>query len=665
MLTAEGVIRGVIVLSTLGAALVYVQLARLPRLAGASIGVAAVTAAIAMRNRRWAAAAAMSLAYIAPMVVAWLFVPSFPPHAIIWTFALLGVVLVARPHRWAAPARFALPLSIWGLTIALAWPLVAGREMDFTLASIESFRTVNSAGGGPARVVCLWIAGVALALGLGMLWFDWLHDAYGGVRLRDFHRFVVLPLATGWALAMAIGAYQLFVDLSFLNRTFWLALGRAGGPLGDANAFGMIAALWCGPLLALALTYRDRRVVTAVVVGVAMSLVGVWVSGSRTALLVYASGPLGLAAGVIRRPPPMSTRRWAAAGIGVALIASALVVAVRNPSGPVRRLMDTLPAAEPAAIAAFARRLWDRDGYGTVSERMIEEFPLVGVGLGSFHHLVADFSFVVPARLPPDNAQNWYRHNLAEFGLLGSAGWLLWIAAIIPPLVVWRAVPGQEWAAAALRGTLAGFGAASFLGMPGQDFAVAFTVWTLIFWMLQIVRAPQAPTRRRPWLLLLLMAIVVGHTVGTAYAALHELRVAHRARRFGFEYAYGIYRDTPGSLTFLRTGRTAVIVPKATRPWLKLTVSVSHPDADARPVHARVRADGVMLLDERLRRNVDTTRYAPVRASRQRVVIETEVDRTFRWRDYGGDDDRQMGLTMRIDFVAAPPLEDGLRPRPM
>ena len=86
-------------------------------------------------------------------------------------------------------------------------------------------------------------------------------------------------------------------------------------------------------------------------------------------------------------------------------------------------------AARSARSSAWRRRplasadLWTRGGYGTVATRMIRDYPLTGVGIGSFNWMAADYwrRDRERASLPFDNAQNWWRHQVAELGLVAIA----------------------------------------------------------------------------------------------------------------------------------------------------------------------------------------------------------------------------------------------------
>src|SRR5262249_2974492 len=145
---------------------------------------------------------------------------------------------------------------------------------------------------------------------------------------------------------------------------------------------------------------------------------------------------------------------------------------------------------------------------------------------------------------PADNAQSWYRHQLTEFGILGSLGWLAFVVTfgrfVLRPD---RAVPPSIWM---VRGILLAFAVISLVGMPTQEITAAITFWTAAAWYLRVAGVPSgeaAPLRARAWWLVALIAVSFGAT--TFHAATTELRVAVRARRIGWPYSYGFYWPEP------------------------------------------------------------------------------------------------------------------------
>ena len=204
-------------------------------------------------------------------------------YGTIWAAAFLGA-MAPRSLRsaWAVPRRWKAPLILWAVTIAVTWPIVALRELDFTPALLNITHLASSMVGGPPPLAASWVADVAVTLGLGILWFDWLFLAFA----RDepgFRRRVIAALAGSWAIATAAGIYQLFGDMFFLNRGLFGALGRASGTMIDANPFGVIAAAWGPALVAAAWLTRSRSLRALALCGLAASWLRLWASAARTA----------------------------------------------------------------------------------------------------------------------------------------------------------------------------------------------------------------------------------------------------------------------------------------------------------------------------------------------------------------------------------------------
>ena len=178
--------------------------------------------------------------------------------------------------------------------------------------------------------------------------------------------------------------------------------------------------------------------------------------------------------------------------------------------------------------------LWDRDAYGSASTRAIRDTPLFGVGVGAFTLLSMDYVRAAGGpEVPFDNAQNWFRHQLAELGVVGCAGWILWIVLFAGTLIRGRAEAGNAMPAASLKGALLGLTAASMLGVPSLSPAITLTFWTFAFWYLRLLvdrEEQESKTcrlfERRGAGWVFVTAVVV------AYAAGHGLRREERSSAF-------------------------------------------------------------------------------------------------------------------------------------
>lgn len=659
--------KGVVIASTLAAA--FVQLYLATRLINVPLGFAVAGAfVVAVAVGAWrpgpATAIVLAASYLAP--AAYVIWSGFENYSfeIVWSLPLLGLIVSGRgATRWHLPAPWRWPLVTWALVVAVSWPLVFLREVDFYIGILPLPRVANTSIG-----ITPWDAVTAatywtLVHNVGLLWFDRLFGWYASDPDR-FRKVVVMPLAGALMLACGVGAYQAFVDIGFVNPHLWPHMNRASGTLGDANTFGMLAALWGPAVVVLAQRWRAPWSHIAAVAGVTLAMVGVLTSGSRTSLLAMSIGLAAvMAEGVLlwrrsgagARP---ATKRLAPILLGVLAVIVAVVLVARGSSITsvvARGSLGYIPGFGDIPIRESARELlWERFGYGSAAVRMITEHPVAGVGVGTFHTLVHDFALVTSGKdLVPDNAQNWYRHHLAELGLLGSLPLLAWTGMF--GLALFTRGGTDRFASGALRGLLFGFGVVSVLGMAGQSLPVALTFWTLAFWFAASKEIPAGPTGTRsmvPWGITL--AIVALHAAITFADARGDLRPRNRSMRFGWEYRYGLgnlERDAAGEPE-RRTSldhRSLSVTPVKGRV-LKLAAWIDHPDGDERPVHVRIWADSRLVYDGGLKRSTAILQDIPATPGRTHMVIESEISRLWRPHDYGRNDPRVLGLSIR-DWV--------------
>src|SRR5262245_15094657 len=223
---------------------------------------AVVAGAVGSRSRpRQTAAAILFVAYWFPVLfVAATSRPFFPQFFLIWSGALTGLVAGDRHAlTWSYPPRWRTALVLWALAVALGWPLVAFREVDFqSFALVERYHVSNTGIGGSPSMVVAWMADVALLHLLGLLWFDWLFRNASAEHVEETRLRFARRLAFGAVAGGALAFYQGAVDLGCRSGGVWPSMGRAAGPLLDANASGIVAAMWSAALLAFAVDKRQR-----------------------------------------------------------------------------------------------------------------------------------------------------------------------------------------------------------------------------------------------------------------------------------------------------------------------------------------------------------------------------------------------------------------------
>jgi hypothetical protein len=383
-----------------------------------------------------------------------------------WLAAFAGLVVGGVPWtRWQAGDGWRVPLAWWATTVAITWPFVAARELNYSLTP--------SLAAGPIITTALIQMSVAL-------WMDRLLASR-----RQLREMRAEPLSIPrWAAPLLVSAlvtggaalYQHFVNVSWLSGEPWISLQRSVGLMGDANPMGVATALWAP--LAWAMLAAGGWIGALIGAPLAVGLwLAAWASGARTTIILMAAGIAGIALmWAVAREVPRRTVALTAAVAAVALVIAAGIAASQAPAGtPVARLVAALPKGAPQLMAY--ELFWRRDGYGLAAIAAINEHPFTGVGIGRFaSQAPVYYRRLTDTAIPPDNAQNLWRQTLAEQGLLGFLP-VLWLTMLTVRALISGSTGGEELI---LRVMLAGMGAALLFGYPVQDAAIAVTLGTLV-----------------------------------------------------------------------------------------------------------------------------------------------------------------------------------------
>ena len=334
------------------------------------------------------------------------------------------------------------------------------------------------------------------------------------------------------------------------------------------------------------------------------------------------------------------------------------------------------PLERMRGAGSSVRELWSRGGYGTVATRMVRDYPLTGVGVGSFNWMAPDYwRQMANDKLPFDNAQNWWRHQFAELGLVASLPILLW-SFLIAWLVFTRPTPPERRVETqALRGLLIGIGAASLLGMPTQNPIVLLMFFYCVARFEMITRPePRTHELRIPnlesrlsaearrakaeiptaaWLAGFLIAI--GYAGGHLVLARGPLKPLERAARTNRDYIIGTYpseRLPQGQFRWTRKHATFALAARS--PYLVIRYHVEHPDLATHPVKLRITTPCQSLVDQFMTdAEVDGRAFA-LPPHMDRVVFDTDVSRTWSPADRGQRDTRELGAAVEADFVGTP-----------
>jgi len=574
----------------------------------------------------------------------------------VWLAALFGAMVPLTPgSHWALPRPWRLPLGAWALTLSLAWPVLIVREAGLRLGMLRDTGALDSWAYLSTPQVESWILHVVLAQLVGLLWLEWLF-----VQSDDPPR-AAHGIWIGASVASLVAVYQGTVNMAFLSGGVWPGLHRAAGTLLDANALGTVAAV-AGPIAFVSIPRLPIRYArSAQAAALALNWAAAWMSGSRTAVVCGAFATVLLMYELIRvgRRDGINTRETPALFAGVAVVVLILAIGA-GAIGPLKRM------AEGSGPNASLGDLWTRGGYGSVATRMIRDYPLTGIGVGSFNWMAPDYwRMMAHDKLPFDNAQNWWRHQVAELGVVTSIPILLWSCLIAWLVLTRRSRPDSRVETQTLRGVLLGIGAASLLGMPTQN-PIVLMIFFYVVARFEMLTHPAAnhpaleadlqvglPRQRIAWIAGVLIAL--GYAGAHVVLARGPLNPHERAARTNRDFVIGTYpseRLPQGQ--FRWTKKHATFALGAPSRFLVIRYHVEHPDAETHPVKVRITTPCQTLVDEFRGDSRVGARTFELPEGQARIVFETDVSRTWLPSRFGQADTRELGAAIEVDFVGTP-----------
>jgi hypothetical protein len=588
-------------------------------------------------------------AYMAPALLMVAFAGYDYHHLGIWIAAAAGALAAhADPARWHVPDNWRFPIIGWALVLAVTWPVVALREIDFSLVAAGTYGVANSVAQQSPPLASAFTILMALTQLVGLLWIDLLFARFRNDD-RAFARRVVVPFLAGIVLSAGVAIYQRTVDADFLNLPIWSNLLRAGGLMNDANTLAMGAAIWAPLAIATAWTLRLPWISAAYGVLAA----GMWAGGSRTALLAFAAGTIGLIVAMLQRRgwwQPRVGRVAALLGVAVVILVVAMLPREFNAGNPLMRALDRLPRLDSDEIRRFViDDLWVRFGYGEAAVDIVRDHPLTGIGAGAFHLVGPEYIYrergVVIAS---DNAQNWWRHQLAELGVLGALP-ALWASVLVFGLLRGEAEGEPPGAIALLRSVLVGVGLASVLGVPTQHPATWIAFATAVFWLHTLLRAdarPAVATRSAPLAAALAIALVTA--IGLAITARGELRPLTRALTTVVPHVQGLspIEGVSDYGEFRWSGTRALAAMPVRGRWMQLTLWAPYSDVDRRAIVAAVSVNGREVVRHAFADADAATYFIEVPAGERAVAVSFVVS---------GQVPQQRAIQLATLWRAAPP----------
>ena len=537
-----------------------------------------------------------------------------------------GLLLAPAPVRateilaWALLAGWLL--RVWRPLAERGWPAsVARPAILFAVAALASWLTITIAGASGIAPASLprfvlrsvrpdhllfsspepqtWTLLQSLT-GVGVFMAALASTAHRPRAVRWVAAALVVSLA-GLSMATLVSIESQWAGHEYAGWFLWqyATSERFAFHLTDVNAAGSQYVLAALIAVGLAVFDRPRRWIWIVLL--AVLLLGMWLTGSRSAGLVGAAvGGLML--------PAAAGYRWKPGRAALAGIAVAVLIGVVGGAVILTRGMHEKGSAGRAV------RL--RVEFSETSGRMIRSAPIYGVGIGRYHARSNEF---MPAELRAlyayENAHNYFAQQFAELGLIGGAIFLWLVAA--PVRLGWSSLRHADRAAAGLFAGSIAYLVTCLTGHPLLVSEAAVPFW-MAFGALAGAAAPAAKTAAaqgispswRTWHRPLAAALALVLAAPVVLAALSYTQPAMPGVQ-GFDD----FERAPDGTRFQWTTRHAVSYVPAGNGFLRMTLRA--PDGPhLHPYVVETEVDGLRIDRRALPPGQWVTAEIPVRPRR-------------------------------------------------
>lgn len=518
----------------------------------------------------------------------------------------LARMLVSRGSVATAAGRLAAPLLILGLLVvsSLFVTVLAvqrATEPAATYVSRIAAALATHYLGWLDPLIGHWYVAAQFVEGLLLC-----AAAMGLCRARPgFARQLVRMVVAGAAGAGLLSGLRLAMGMLRSPEPGTLVLSALQNQLrltfhtGDVNAAGshfVLALFLAAGLAAAAASWKARTAWFAALVPV---FAGLWLSGSRTAMMAGVVAAFAAAVHLVVRRRTVAWTLVAAAVLAAAIVGLATIELPKVITEADVRTQNEAPFGEVGMRTGMATRWW----FLQTSYRMWRDAPVFGVGIG--HYISRSREFMpepLKALYVSENAHNYYAQIAAELGLVGISAfvWLLWagFAAI-------RANAGSGSARLLGAGTGAGLMAYLLTCAAGHPLLVEPAAYAFWFTFAASVAgfglsepAPESAPGVRRWVTVVAVALLAAMPL-RVWAVRDSLDLS--SVRYGFSVRQ-VDPDT-GDVFRLVASRSTIFVPVDARMVI-LSLAAAAPDErqevelrlDGRLAN-RVRLDGRRWLD--------------------------------------------------------------------
>lgn len=610
------------------------------------------------------------------------------PLLILFLGYFLGVLIhqIFRPLKFEINNPLILPLGGMSFVLFFSAFITFWRYSNFfplfdSTISDLAINTLNVTAGEAIRRVIFDF----LSYSAGFVWFIII------LTLLQTHEMItkaIVLLATSTSLSLAFGMIQLLFNPELGNLGLWLVLHRINALFSDPNSLGVYLALviplFVGALLTLKKTWKYfllLPVATGIYliphIGSRSGFLGIFLAAAFLLLFLFKT-ILGF-----RKSNPRLYKRslfsFITAFVMIGFLSSLLFFS--KGSTLYERFKWNVKVL--SAQGAWERISMGRSFFWTASGYMIREYPLSGIGVGSFTcelpntykkydiFPIMPFNYYQKATqrgVPIDTAGNFYLQIASEFGLIGFL-FFAWIFLLIFRQVLKvhffrKAKPEWKYLHPALSAGILSMFVIFLFGAHILNFEIQLTFWLIVG--LLFITAPSSkefhPAPR--WKKLIVAVLLTAFGASHLWNSTHSLSLQHRTKEFGLAQNFGLYKEEKmNGQEFRWSGRKAGISFFLERPVVVVPILASHPDIRKKPVRVKIHLAKNLwkekrLLDEIVLRESrwQEFRYDLSQESDTEFILLIEVDRTWQpLKELRVPDPRNLGIALgKLKFEGAP-----------
>lgn len=513
---------------------------------------------------------------------------------------------------------------------------------------------------------------------------------FNAVQSEKFIKKIVVLLCISTFISLLFGLYQRFGNMKFGNNPISITQGLINATLKDALSFGVYLAIVTPVVLGAMLYFKKASRIFLFVV-VMLSIFMIFFTGSKSGLIclllslfIFFILSIKRSLDLLKTESASLKKVMTSSLIAVLAISAALftfVILKENitTSITISRLKSTLKR-ENVRLMLIGRgdKLWK------VAAAMVKDYPLTGVGIGSYIIEAANYAQEHKINLgAPESAENYLLQVGAELGVIGIllVLWIFW--EIIKQMRrSYRKVPVDDNKKFLVIGAVAGV-IAFFVNIQAHtyigSYEIKYTFWLLvglIFCMGRIAEArstgeqEKAPEPKLRWskgLKIASITLIILFGAVHLWNSTHSLSLKSRTELLGIKQDFGFYQfeQTKDGREFRWTRSYGGLTLEIEKPIMSIPILASHPDIHHNPVKVKVYLVKEFFKEKKLLEEITLTRsvwqthefYIPEEVG-QEVILLFKVSRTWnplKWR--GTPDPRNLGIAVgKIEFKDRPAL---------